>query len=102
MVLIKSEVSFIYEGNDLTCGWRMWLRNFEIVLVLHSAELVEGLSSMLGWWTLGKLSKWIVLTLSMVSLLSVEYDNSSCFLNVFVALLTILECLTVVSVFGFW
>ena len=42
ILLMKSQLSFIYEGNDLECGWKKWSENFEILLKWHSIELIIG------------------------------------------------------------
>ena len=99
---MKSEVSFINEGNDLACGWKQWSTSFGDLLVWHSTELTTSFPGILGWWTLENLWNWGVLTWSTLSLLAVEFDNSSYFLKLFIALLKISECLAVASTFSFF
>ena len=50
MLLIKSEVSLIYEGNDLARGWRKWSTNY----LYNIRQLTSGLTGMLDLWTLAK------------------------------------------------
>ena len=68
------------------------------MLVWYLTELTTGLPGILDIWTLRKIWDWGVVTSSKVSLIAVDFDNSSCFLKLSIAMLTILLTILITDI----